>query len=51
MKSRLHHDKPEFNFAISRIFEEDEAILEYMLSNWDKGAHRVQAVVDVIERI
>ena len=50
-ESILHHDMPGFNFAISLIFEEDEAILEYMLNNGDVGAHRAPLDVDGVERV
>ena len=50
-KKALHHDIPEFNFAISLIFEEDEAILEYLLNNGDEGTHCAPLEVDGVERI
>jgi hypothetical protein len=38
--SELQHDQAELNFVTSLIFEEDKAILDYLLNNGDEGVQR-----------
>jgi hypothetical protein len=50
-ENKSQQDMPEFNFALSLRFEEDEAILDYLIKNGDKGAHRARPDVNGIEQI
>jgi hypothetical protein len=50
-ENELPHDKPRFNFALSLLFEEDEAILDYLVNNGNEGTHRAPPDVDGVERV
>jgi endo-beta-N-acetylglucosaminidase D len=41
---------PKFIFAISLIFEEDEAILDYLVNTGNERAHRAPPDVDGVEK-
>ena len=46
----LPHDKPEYDFAISLVFEADDAILEYLVNNGDADAYRAPPDPDGVKR-
>jgi hypothetical protein len=50
-ENELPYDKPEVDFAISMVFDEDKAILDYLSSNNDDWIHRAPPDVDGIERV
>ncbi len=39
-KSPVSYDEPEFEFALSQIFDEDDAILDYMIARGDELSDR-----------
>ncbi|MBE0687475.1 MAG: hypothetical protein IH585_15910 [Anaerolineaceae bacterium] len=50
-KDELQSDAPEFNFATSLYFDEDEAILDYLSHNKDADAYRAPPGPDGIRRV
>jgi len=49
--SELQHDQVELSFTTSLVFEEDEAILDYLLNNGDEGVQRASPETGVINRV
>lgn len=49
--SDLSHDSPEYEFAISLVFEADEAILEYLRSGGFDEAYRAPPDPDGVKRV
>ena len=50
-KSELQHDDPEFSFATSLLFDEDEAILEYLKDRGDDEYDRSPPGEDTVDQI
>ncbi|MBE0655888.1 MAG: hypothetical protein IH594_18955, partial [Bacteroidales bacterium] len=50
-KDEIQHDAPEFKFATSLFFDEDEAILDYLSHNGDANAYRAPPDPDGIRQV
>ena len=50
-KDEIQHDAPEFNFATSLFFDEDEAILDYLSHNGGADVNRAPPDPDGIRRV
>jgi hypothetical protein len=50
-ENELPYNKPEIDFAISLLFNEDEAILDYLSSNHDDWIHRAPPKEGGIEQV
>jgi hypothetical protein len=50
-ENELPYDKPEYEFAISLVFEADDAILEYLRSGGFEEAYRAPPDLDGVKRV